>query len=58
MIVTDGKGKMNLDLYIVVVMFAFTMFGVAAGYAHGHKQGKEEGYALGRSVARHTFWSE
>jgi hypothetical protein len=49
---------MNLDLYIVVVMFAFTMFGVAAGYAHGHKQGKEEGYALGRSVARHTFWSE
>jgi hypothetical protein len=58
MIVIDGKGKMNLDLYLTLCMGAFLAVGVAAGYAHGHKQGKEEGYALGRSVARHTFWSE
>jgi hypothetical protein len=49
---------MNLDLYLTLIMGAFLAVGVLAGYAHGHKQGKEEGYALGRSVARHTFWSE
>lgn len=54
----DGKGKMNTDLYLYLVMLAFLTVGVAAGYAHGFKQGKEEGYQLGRSVARHTFWSE
>ena len=55
---TDGKGKMNLDLYYSLVGLAFLAVGVLAGYAHGFKQGKEEGYQLGRSVARHTFWSE
>ena len=55
---TDGKGKMNLDLYLSLCMAAFLAVGVLAGYAHGFKQGKEEGYQLGRSVARHTFWSE
>jgi hypothetical protein len=54
----DGKGKMNTDLYLYLVMLAFLTVGVAAGYGHGFKQGKEEGYQLGRSVARHTFWSE
>ncbi len=49
---------MNLDLYYSLVGLAFLAVGVLAGYAHGHKQGKEEGYQLGRSVARHTFWSE
>jgi len=57
-IVTDGKGIMNLDLYYSLVGLAFLVVGIAAGYAHGHKQGKEEGYLLGRSVARHTFWQE
>ena len=49
---------MNLDLYFTLVMLAFLVVGIAAGYGLGHKDGKEEGYALGRSVARHTFWSE
>jgi len=49
---------MNLDLYYSLVGVAILAFGVAAGYAHGFKQGKEEGYLLGRSVARHTFWQE
>jgi hypothetical protein len=57
-IVTDGKGIMNLDLYYSLVGVAILAVGVAAGYAHGFKQGKEEGYLLGRSVARHTFWQE
>ena len=48
----------NLDVYLTLVMGAFLVVGIAAGYGHGFKQGKEEGYALGRSVARHTFWSE
>jgi hypothetical protein len=52
------RAKMNLDLYFTLVMLAFLVVGIAAGYGLGHKDGKEEGYALGRSVARHTFWSE
>ena len=49
---------MNLDVYLMLVM-GFNLFvGLVAGYAYGYKAGKEEGYALGRSVARHTFWSE
>jgi hypothetical protein len=56
--VTVGKGYMNLDVYLTLVMAAFLIVGIAAGYGMGHREGKQEGYQLGRSVARHTFWSE
>jgi hypothetical protein len=52
------RAKMNTDLYFYLVMLAFLVVGIAAGYGMGFKEGKEEGYALGRSVARHTLWSE
>jgi len=53
------RAKMfNLDVYLTLVMGAFLVVGIAAGYGMGFKEGKEEGYQLGRSVARHTFWSE
>jgi hypothetical protein len=53
------RAKMfNLDVYLTLVMGAFLVVGIAAGYGLGHKEGKQEGYELGRSVARHTFWSE
>lgn len=49
---------MNTDLYYMLVMVALFAVGVAAGYGYGFIQGKDEGFRLGRSVARQNFWSE
>lgn len=49
---------MNTDVILYIIMASMFVVGMLAGYGKGFKEGKEEGYALGRSVARHTFWSE
>lgn len=42
--------SLDIMLYIVGATALFLLF--TAGYALGHKDGKREGYTLGRSIAR------
>jgi hypothetical protein len=42
--------SLDIILYIVGAGALFLLF--TAGYALGHKDGKREGYTLGRSIAR------
>lgn len=42
--------SLDIILYILGAGVLFLLF--TAGYALGHKDGKREGYTLGRSIAR------
>ena len=42
--------SLDIILYIVGAAALFLLF--TAGYALGHKDGKREGYTLGRSISR------
>lgn len=44
----------GLDIIIYTLSAGALFLLFTAGYALGHKDGKREGYTLGRSIARHA----
>jgi hypothetical protein len=48
--------SLDIILYIVGAAALFLLF--TAGYALGHKDGKREGYTLGRSISRNDPFTQ
>lgn len=48
--------SLDIILYILGAGALFLLF--TAGYALGHKDGKREGYTLGRSISRNDAFTQ